>query len=105
MTLNDLTPAKKVGRSLLSDSTTAPGIKLNPPNLERSERDGCGSRPTGSPRLRPGFRASRPRRDAALRERAAERFCEVAQSITRYAGGLTLYPTEALLKQFDIRDE
>ena len=80
-----------IGHPLLGDSVYGSGFKtkaalLGEPRRLRARR----SRTTGPPRLRPGFRPSGDRRDASLRERAAERFCEVAQSITRYAGGLTL---------------
>ena len=51
---------------------------------------------SGFARFGVGLRASRDRRDAPVREPAAERFCEVAQSITSGAGSLTPQSGHAL---------
>ena len=81
-----------IGHPLLGDSVYGSGFKTKAALLGDPRRVGARrSRTTGPPRLRPGFRTSRDRRDAPLREPAAERFCEVAQSITSYAGGLTFF--------------
>ena len=96
-----------IGHPLLGDSVYGSGFKtkaalLGEPRRLRARR----SRTTGAPRLRPGFRTSGDRRDAPLREPAAERFCEVAQSITSYGGRPdVLYRAEAAMKQFHIGNE
>ena len=72
-----------IGHPLLGDSVYGSGFKTKAALLGEPRRlSARRSRTTGPPRFRPGFRTSGDRRGAPLREPAAERFCEVAQSIT-----------------------